>query len=450
MAISWQASGSPAYSASSGATSISVSLPASIAAGNLLILHVGQKPITANGGAGVSAPAGWTLSGYGTGGGYGSTLAADTGNTNLWAFTRVADGSETSPITVNLGSDSDVVWAQVTRYANPTGNWDIGNTWGEWTTGGNVAMTFTGSPGGITSGDFLVGAFCIPTDINTSSNFSSETLAATGATINAASEISEKVTSIGNDIAGVNFFAAVTSGSSSDFPTFATVSTGTTTNIRGPAVLLRLRDAVPTSPKISVSIFSGARARARRLLGIPTDPMVLTQGSVVSTTTTEYARSLADSLSFSDVVTKYTTHARTLSDSFTITDVITRSAARTLTEALSFTDSIVRSLIYPRNLSDSLTFRDVVEAKRYYFTPPTAVRHPVTAEAGGRLFSLMSLEYGLSVLKKDGFYTLVENPTNELVGASDKAYLGGHTYEVSQAEATALTDAGYGGFITNT
>ncbi len=81
----------------------------------------------------------------------------------------------------------------------------------------------------------------------------------------------------------------------------------------------------------------------------------------------------------------------------------------------------------------------------YLLTPPgrlerTGINHP--------LFGRMSLTRGVSLLKENGVYRQVENPSPEEAAAADIAYLGGHSYEVSSAEAAALTAAGYGFLIS--
>lgn len=76
----------------------------------------------------------------------------------------------------------------------------------------------------------------------------------------------------------------------------------------------------------------------------------------------------------------------------------------------------------------------------YLFTPPS---QPQGSVVGGRLFGRMRLSVGQTLLKKDGFYTLVYDPSGEDVDAADIAYLGGHEYLVSDVEAADLRTAGY-------
>ena len=75
------------------------------------------------------------------------------------------------------------------------------------------------------------------------------------------------------------------------------------------------------------------------------------------------------------------------------------------------------------------------------FEPPTERQRMDTSD---RLFSRMSLNVGLTVLKSPlGTYTQVRIPSPEQIDAAEICYFGGHVYEVDDAEAAALTAAGY-------
>lgn len=80
----------------------------------------------------------------------------------------------------------------------------------------------------------------------------------------------------------------------------------------------------------------------------------------------------------------------------------------------------------------------------YLFAPPTVSR-PVGTDP---LWSRFHFQVGQAVLKKDGFYTASEVVTDEDFAAADVAYLGGHTYLVSDTEAAALQAAGYGAWVS--
>ena len=81
----------------------------------------------------------------------------------------------------------------------------------------------------------------------------------------------------------------------------------------------------------------------------------------------------------------------------------------------------------------------------YLFTPPSRVEHSGEKHP---LWGRMRLNYGVSLLKKDGLYRQVEGPTSEEATAADAYYIGGHIYTVTQGEADDLTDAGYGEWVT--
>ena len=76
----------------------------------------------------------------------------------------------------------------------------------------------------------------------------------------------------------------------------------------------------------------------------------------------------------------------------------------------------------------------------YRFTTPTISEGPA---GEGRLFSRYRLVRGVSVLKINGVYYQLRNPSSEEVEAAQVAYIGGYSYEVDFAEKTALEAAGY-------
>ena len=76
----------------------------------------------------------------------------------------------------------------------------------------------------------------------------------------------------------------------------------------------------------------------------------------------------------------------------------------------------------------------------YRFTTPTISEGPA---GDGRLFSRYRLTRGVSVLKIDGEYYEMRNPSSEEVQAAQAAYIGGYSYEVSAGEKAGLEAAGY-------
>lgn len=238
--IEFFAVGTPAYSATSPAPSYIANVEAGWKIG--LIVH--QKPATANGG-GVTTPSGFTLVSSITGaGGYSTTLAADTGNTNLYLFDKnTVTGSESGTLSITT-SDNNSAMGCFFAYRVAAGYAiSLAAATGSDTSAGNVSITF-GSDPGLSSGDEVIVFFGIPTDVTTPIQFSSHAITATGATFGTVAELVEWDSTTGNDIGGVIARASVTGGPSSAAPVYTATAGGTTTNVRGPAIVLRLRAAV--------------------------------------------------------------------------------------------------------------------------------------------------------------------------------------------------------------
>jgi hypothetical protein len=242
--------GAAAYSASGG-TTVAPAYPSGILATDAVLLFVGQKPSTANSGT-VTTPTGWTLREEITGaGGYGATLGADTGNTNLRVYywnSPVA--GQTGTLSVTLGVN-DISWAFIVRVPTSGGTLSYGVAEGERTSTPTSPMTINlvngVFPTSFKSGDIALWAMCIPTDVTTPSQFSSQSITATGVTFNTAVEINEPDSSTSTDIGGYSAYALVSSGTSSTAPTVAVSLAGTLTNVRGGVALVRIRETVTGS-----------------------------------------------------------------------------------------------------------------------------------------------------------------------------------------------------------
>jgi hypothetical protein len=239
--IALASSTAPAY----GTASATPSYPTGLAAGDLILMPAAAKPVTANA-ISWSSPSGWAIAVQkNNAGGYGTTLAADTGNTSVVIFYKFSDGTELSTDTVTMTpggtGGSDCCWALMMRMTKTTGVWDLASTTSSDTSAGNLSLLMASDPG-IVGDDFLVAAFSDPTNANTGANLSAEAMTCTGLTLGSVTEVVEPVTSLGNNVAGVVATCPVTSGDSAgNFLTFtATAVTGT--NVKGPGVLLRLRE----------------------------------------------------------------------------------------------------------------------------------------------------------------------------------------------------------------
>ena len=74
------------------------------------------------------------------------------------------------------------------------------------------------------------------------------------------------------------------------------------------------------------------------------------------------------------------------------------------------------------------------------FFPPTVDEGP----AGYGLFARYTLSRGVSVLKTSGVYATKRYPTQDEISAATEYYAGGHEYEVTSSQKTALINAGIG------
>jgi hypothetical protein len=236
------ASAAVIYSALNG-TSVAPTYPGSLTSTKAIIMIIGMKPSTANSGS-VTTPSGWTLRGSLTGaGGYGTTLGADTGNTNLWIYSKdTVTGSETGSLTVTVATNN-VCWGYMMALSG-TGSYTYNSTTGSDTAAGNISVTYAADPG-FNQGDFGIIAWCQPTDVTTPSQFTSPNLTVPGVTLTTATiRQVEPDSGTGNDIGGLIAYQSIdgTGSSNGTAPSFTATAGGTTTNVRGPSVLLRVRE----------------------------------------------------------------------------------------------------------------------------------------------------------------------------------------------------------------
>lgn len=246
MALGSVVAGTVAYSASGG-TSVSPTYP-TLVADDCLILVIGMKPSTANSGS-VTTPSGWTLQGSSLAkGGYGATLGADTGNTNMWIFTKdTVSGSESGTLAVTLATNN-VAWASIVRVRSDAGHpylYDFGE--GQDGAGNTTFTSNFADMTDFTAGDLVVWGFCIPSDVTTPTQFSAHAITATGATFNTATELVEPDSTTGNDIGGFLAWASVASGTSTTQATVSATAGGTVTNVRGATAGLRIREDIPNA-----------------------------------------------------------------------------------------------------------------------------------------------------------------------------------------------------------
>jgi hypothetical protein len=250
--------GTPVVGAVSYASSSPfVAFPAGIVATDQVLIVIGQKPSVANTGSinGISTDYGtqWTLRGSLTAaGGYGATLGADTGNTNLriYSWDSVVD-NPTGSVTV-LTTNTNVAWAFIVRVPTGGGTISYGSATGQQSStppdsSFGVNTTDSSPATNFQAGDLALWAMCIPTDVTTPNQFISHSIISSGASFAAVSEINEPDSTLNNDIGGFSAYTSVTSGTSSVAPTILAIMTGTFTNVRGPVVVVRMRETAVAS-----------------------------------------------------------------------------------------------------------------------------------------------------------------------------------------------------------
>ena len=259
MALGTPVAAAAAYSAASG-TSVSPAYPTGILASDVVLLFVGQKPAAVGGGT-VTTPTGWTLRDELTNAGGYTAQGADSGNTNLRVYSwNTPVAGQTGNLAVTIGGN-DVTWAFIVRIPKGDGAAAFGSADGQRTTTPTSPMSIAltnGTPAtNFQAGDVAIWAMCIPTDVTTPSQFSAQSITATGATFGTAAELNEPDSTTGSDIGGYSAWAAVTAGSSTTAPTVTVTLAGTLTNVRGPVVLLRVRELPVINAEVGSFSYTG-------------------------------------------------------------------------------------------------------------------------------------------------------------------------------------------------
>lgn len=243
MTITLVGAGSVAYSALNG-SSVSPSYPTGpILAGDLLLLWCGRKPSSA--GAGSTTLSGWNNLGGGFAGGYGSTLGADTGNTELRCFSNLATGGESGSVAVSLTSNN-IAWSQIVcfRATGTHETWSVVDlAFGAQLADGHIAVTMLSSRDW-QPGDRACWGWCCPTDVNAGSQYTAHQISASGIGFGTAGELGEAASSTGNDVGGFTAHAAVLSGSATVAETISAI-VGNTSNMRGLLSVVRMRTSTP-------------------------------------------------------------------------------------------------------------------------------------------------------------------------------------------------------------
>jgi hypothetical protein len=81
---------------------------------------------------------------------------------------------------------------------------------------------------------------------------------------------------------------------------------------------------------------------------------------------------------------------------------------------------------------------------RYVLTTPTEEYGPA---GGGRLFIRYRLTRGISLMRNNGVWAEIRFPTEDIIKAADKFYVGGSEYDISESTYQSLIDQGFGQYV---
>lgn len=218
-----------------GGTSVAPTYPASIAAGDLLVLTVTSGGATS---PTPSTPSGWTSWGsYVTTDG---TYGIDTGPRRVTVFTKVAAGGETGTLAVTVtGGDSCRGSIMRVTKGQASYTWDVAATGGDYSAAG-TAVSVTGGAIGFAPGDLVIVSNCQRVDTVTQS---AQALGASGITFGTLTNRTSTAVTTGNDHRHVIDSRPVSTGSASVAPTWSyTASAACSAAIH----FLRIREIPPT------------------------------------------------------------------------------------------------------------------------------------------------------------------------------------------------------------
>lgn len=229
-----------------GAGSAVPGLPASIAAGELLVIPVGFSNSTMNDALITCSDGSWTksISVIGTTGTWGDSV----GPRGTLSFYKVAVGGDTMPTISNSGT-TPTTTAQCYRISkvNSGYDWDLAFTGGEDTSAGTgLSVTFASDPGATTD-DLILLNLVMPQDTITLS--SGQNLNWPGAGSGATTGITSGANTQGNDLRYIGQRRAITTGPSSGAPTFTATMSG---SCYGVVRLTRIREVPPTSSPLFI------------------------------------------------------------------------------------------------------------------------------------------------------------------------------------------------------
>jgi hypothetical protein len=236
----------------SGTTAPTVAYPSGIAAGNLLILAIANRPNAST----PSTPSGWAAPANNSVTGGAGSEGAGTGVVRMTVFVKEATGTESGSLSLSIASGTScgaVMW-RVSRGSGK--DWRVALANGADNSAGTGWSAAFGSDPGVTSGDLVFVASAASED---TASFASQALSQTGVTYGSMTERADSAITTGNDLRLVVTEHPVSSGTSSAAATYTMTASGTgSTNTAGASVMIRLRQAdAPIQLAASGNIASG-------------------------------------------------------------------------------------------------------------------------------------------------------------------------------------------------
>lgn len=229
-----------------GTTSLSVAYPSGIQAGDLLVMAIANKYPTNS----PATPTDWVIPTNGQQSGGSGANGIDSGNVYATIMVKIATGSESGSLTVNIASGDSAV-AEMALYRKAADkSWEYVCTNGSDNTAGtDWSVTGAVNPG-ITAGDRMFTCSGINAD---SFTFSSHAISATGVTFGAV-QADGSGTSLGEDCDAVLTDHVVSSGTASAAPVFTMSASGSAANSpAGATVIMRMREVTAGNNPIAGS-----------------------------------------------------------------------------------------------------------------------------------------------------------------------------------------------------
>lgn len=230
-----------------GTTSSSPTYPATVTAGEMLILVCVHKYSS----AGISTPSGWTLLGSYTGG-TGDGNGAGTGSGKVWIFYRIADGTEDgATLSVTISPTANCSYHRIFSFSKDGAkDWDIALQGGNMDTPATAWSITTGS-WNVAAGDHLIAA----SFQNIAITDSAQACSMSGITFGTATELNDAGSTAGDDVRMIVSSHPVSSGSNTAALTYTMTVAGSVNPFSpaGATAVVRLREVDP--PASSRRIF---------------------------------------------------------------------------------------------------------------------------------------------------------------------------------------------------